>query len=205
MIKTQKKQIQKEEYKEEYKEEPTIIKQKVVKEKKQIKKVIEKPTMIDQEEFVEEFIPVKTTEKLITLDTAGDQTGRYTIKILSKITVEKKKRDFTRNVILDGNLEEDDRISPFTLSIEQDYIPFTDEIIITIDDVTKKDINMQCDGYFLNDLDIDTLYNLKINLADNTANCYIESSQKAPTMPKGLREKLNNSVITDFKDKIPKN
>ena len=78
------------------------------------------------------------------------------------------------------------------MSLNENYTEFTDDIFITIDDITRDDNKtLKCDGYFLNSLDIDTMYQIKIDIVEDSTNCYIKSQQ---SLPPPFIKKLGNSI-----------
>ena len=177
-------------------EKEIIVKEKAIEIKKEQAVIKEKPKpKIQKIEPIENEIikyenislPPEVKEELIELYRSSDNSGRYTIKLLSNKTVEEKKRDFTRYIIISGEIENNNEINEFPMSLNENYTDFTDDIFITIDDITKDDNKtLKCDGYFLNSLDIDTMYQIKIDIVDDSINCYIKSQQSLPPFIKEL-------------------
>jgi len=166
----------------EIQKEKIVIKEKV---KPKIKKIEPTENEITEDENIS--LPQEIKEELIELYRSNDNSGRYTIKLLSNKTVKEKRRDFTRYIIISGEIENDNEINEFPMSLNENYTEFTDDIFITIDDITRDDNKtLKCNGYFLSSLDIDTMYQIKIDIVDDTTNCYIKSQQSLPPFIKDL-------------------
>jgi hypothetical protein len=164
-----------------------------IKKEKKIKPKVKKIEPIENEIIEEENIslPQEIKEELIELYRSSDNSGRYTIKLLSNKTIEEKKRDFTRYIIISGEIENNNEINEFPMSLNENYTDFIDDIFITIDDIARDDNKtLKCDGYFLSGLDINTMYQIKIDIVDDSTSCYIKSQQELPAFVK----ELGNSV-----------
>jgi len=82
------------------------------------------------------------------------------------------------------------------MSLNENYTEFTDDIFITIDDITRDDNKtLKCDGYFLNSLDIDTMYQIKIDIVEDSTNCYIKSQQSLPPFIKELGNNIKPVIV----------
>ncbi len=77
-----------------------------------------------------------------------------------------KKRDFTRYIIISGEIENNDEINKFPMSLN-----------------------------FLNSLDIDTMYQIKIDIVEDSINCYIKSQQELPAFVKELGDNVEPIVV----------
>jgi len=171
--------------------ENIIIKEKI---KLKIQKIEDVKDDIMKNENISQ--PQEIKEELIELYRSSDNSGRYTIKLLSNKTVENKKRNFTRYIIISGEIENDSQISEFPMSLNENYTEFTEDIFITINDITRDDNKtLKCDGYFLNSLNIDTMYQIKIDIIEDSTNCYIKSQQALPPFIKELGNNIKPVIV----------
>jgi len=154
---------------------------------------VKKIKIADKKEAQEEIKPKvqEIEQKQIVLVSTKDFSGRYTIKLISEIEIVVKNRNITRYVTMFGNIEEDSISNQFNMSLSQDYIEHIGDLKLQIEDITDEKRKLESDLYFLSNLNVDTSYEIKLDILDDTVTGYIVSSQE---MPAFLRKELENDL-----------
>lgn len=144
-----------------------------------IQKVEEIKELPKQEK--EEVVKVeekKVEKKGKVLFSSTDSSGRYTIQLINNIDIEIREKNSTRYVPIIGEIAENSNISRFTISISEDYLNYLSELSIKILDETNKDRVIETVSYFLGSLDVNSSYNIKLNISGDTLDGEITSSEK---------------------------
>jgi len=169
-----------------YEDEPKV--------KDELKTIIPKSQNREIEEKIIEPKEQKVIEiekKEVVLFSTKDFSGRYTINLVSDIEVVVKNRNMTRYVVLRGKLEEDSVVNQFNMSLSQDYIEEMEHLKFVVNDVTDENRKLQTDAYFLSDLDINTDYEIKLDITEDTISGYIVSFQEIPAF---IRKELEKGL-----------
>lgn len=116
-------------------------------------------------------------EKGKVLFSSVDSTGRYTILLINEIDIEIPKRNSVRYVPINGEIE-NSTVSEFTISISQDYLNFISDLKLKIIDKMNEDRVLETHTYFLGALDLDTFYEVLLNISGDTLDGKIKSSSK---------------------------
>jgi len=130
--------------------------------------------------------PVKETlltleEKPITLASSKTKNSKYIIKLISdqKITPDSSKVKI-RYIPFRGTLEEDGYLYNFKFSLQEEYSNSSDTILsIQIVSILKDSV-LECDSSFLKYLDKHNIYDIKIDIDDSYASCYISGEREMP-------------------------
>ena len=172
---------------------------KVVQSKQKIKENIILKKDIKVKKIVVKKIPIsldkeiikEVKNKMINIYQSTDSTGRYTIKLISKKTIIHEKMKSTRYVMMSGQIENNNEINDFPLSLNEKYIDYVSDMHIEINDIAvDNNKTLKCDAYFLSSLDIDNMYKIKIDIVNGDLNCYILSSEPLPDFLKDLGNKM---------------
>ena len=139
-------------------------------------KIIEEAKVEVEEKKVEEEKQIEKKGKVLFSST--DSSGRYTIQLINNIDIEIRNKNSTRYVPIIGEIEENSNISRFTISISEDYLNYLGELSIKILDVTNKERVIETVSYFLGALDINSSYNIKLNISGDTLDGEIKSSKR---------------------------
>lgn len=129
-----------------------------------------------EEKKVEEEKQIEKKGKVLFSST--DSPGRYTIQLINNIDIEIRNKNSTRYVPIIGEIEENSNISRFTISISEDYLNYLGELSIKILDVTNKERTIASTAHFLGALDVNSSYNIKLNISENTLAGEIKSSKR---------------------------
>ena len=168
---------------------------KVVQSKQKIKENIILKKDIKVKKIVVKKIPIsldkeiikEVKNKMINIYQSTDSTGRYTIKLISKKTIIHEKMKSTRYVMMSGQIENNNEINDFPLSLNEKYIDYVSDMHIEINDIAvDNNKTLKCDAYFLSSLDIDNMYKIKIDIVNGDLTCYILSSEPLPDFLKDL-------------------
>lgn len=151
-------------------------------EKEEVVKIEEKK--VEKEKEIE--------EKGKVLFSSTDSSGRYTIQLINNIDIEIREKNSTRYVPIIGEIAENSNISRFTISISEDYLNHLSELSIKILDETNKDRVIETVSYFLGSLDVNSSYNIKLNISGDTLDGEITSS-----------EKMSDSMINELSNDEP--
>lgn len=139
-------------------------------------KIIEEAKVEVEEKKVEEEKQIEKKGKVLFSST--DSSGRYTIQLINNIDIEIRNKNSTRYVPIIGEIEENSNISRFTISISEDYLNYLGELSIKILDVTNKERVIETVSYFLGSLDVNSSYNIKLNISGDTLDGEIKSSKR---------------------------
>ena len=168
---------------------------KVVQSKQKIKENIILKKDIKVKKIVVKKIPIsldkeiikEVKDKIINIYQSTDSTGRYTIKLISKKTIIQEEMKSTRYVMMSGQIENNNEINDFPLSLNEKYIDYVSDMHIEINDIAvDNNKTLKCDAYFLSSLDIDNMYKIKIDIVNGDLTCYIVSSEPLPNFLKDL-------------------
>jgi len=154
---------------------------------------VKKTEIADKKEIQEEIKPKvqEIEQKQIVLVSTKDFSGRYTIKLISDIEIVVKNRNITRYVTMFGKIEEDSVLNQFNMSLSQDYIEHIGDLKLQIEDITDEKRKLETDIYFLSNSNVNTSYEIKLDILDNTVTGYIVSSQEIPAF---MRKELENDL-----------
>ncbi len=151
-------------------------------------------------------------DKEITLYTSKTKQLRYIIKLRSNKTIT-SNNPHTRYIPLKGIIEEDNNKYKFSMSLQEHYKDGSDnDLFIDIISMGKSK-SLKCDGAFLKSLEMDYFYDLKIDINDEYASCYISGQKEMPSfvkeskfpeikeeyLPKELIEKLKKHKLEKVK------
>ncbi|MGJ0330210.1 hypothetical protein NG755_10915 [Aliarcobacter cryaerophilus] len=117
-------------------------------------------------------------EKGKVLFSSVDSTGRYTILLINEVDIEIPKRNSVRYVPINGEIKENSTVSEFTISISQDYLNFISDLKLKIVDNMNEDRVLETHTYFLGALNLDSFYELLLNISGDTLDGSIKSSSK---------------------------
>jgi hypothetical protein len=151
-------------------------------EKEEVVKIEEKK--VEKEKEIE--------KKGKVLFSSTDSSGRYTIQLINNIDIEIREKNSTRYLPIIGEIAENSNISRFTISISEDYLNHLSELSIKILDETNKDRVIETVSYFLGSLDVNSSYNIKLNISGDTLDGEITSS-----------EKMSDSMINELSNDEP--
>ena len=172
---------------------------KVVKPKEKIKEKIIIKKDIKVKKIVVKKIPIsldkeiikEVKNKMINIYQSTDNTGRYTIKLISKKTIIQEEMKSTRYVMMSRQIDNNNEINDFPLSLNEKYIDYVSDMHIEINDIAvDNNKTLKCDAYFLSGLDINSMYKIKIDIVNGDLTCYILSSEPLPDFLKDLGNKM---------------
>ncbi len=93
----------------------------------------------------------------------------------------------TRYVMMSGQIDNNNEINDFPLSLNEKYIDYVSDMHIEINDIAvDNNKTLKCDAYFLSGLDINSMYKIKIDIVNGDLTCYIVSSEPLPNFLKDL-------------------
>jgi hypothetical protein len=117
-------------------------------------------------------------EKGNVLFTETDSSGRYTIQLLNAIDINLKNNDNSRNITIFGQIEDNSEKTDFSISIGEEYINYLSDLKIKIVDSTNNERVIETASYFLGALDLDSSYQIKLNITGNTLDGEVINSEK---------------------------
>ena len=117
-------------------------------------------------------------EKGNVLFTETDSSGRYTIQLLNAIDINLKNNDNSRNITIFGQIEYNSEKTDFSISIGEEYINYLSDLKIKIVDSTNNERVIETASYFLGALDLDSSYQIKLNITGNTLDGEVINSEK---------------------------
>lgn len=154
--------------------------------KKEMVKTVEKEVFPIGKEVIKPVEIAEYKEPLkekITLYSTYDKSGQYLIKIessKSEIKEDKINNGEVNYTLMSGDIENDHNTTTFALSLDKSYIVDENNLMIRIKDVSKaKSEYLNCDGYFLNGLNKDNAYHIKIDFFDEYVSCFIQSENES--------------------------
>jgi len=109
------------------------------------------------------------TKDLISIFNTYDHKNIYNIKLLSTKKI-KTTNSSVKYIVVTGDIEDNNMDIPFHLSIDENYINSFLELKIKLENDSKTYI---CDGNFLNKIDKNNNYHMKIKIIDGNINCFI--------------------------------
>lgn len=175
--------------------------------KKEIKKSIstkntkkEVEEVKEQLEEVEEVLEKKLEEKKTILFSSSDSSGRYTIKLVSNIEISIDGKNSTRYVPMTGIIQENSEESSFTISLNENYLDYINDINLIVKDITNKDRKLECSASFLSGVNADTQYNLKLELSTDILTCYIDSEESLPEFILNELNKNSGAIIINTEE-----
>ena len=83
-----------------------------------------------------------------------------------------------RYVPINGEIKENSTVSEFTISISQDYLNFISDLKLKIVDNMNEDRVLETHTYFLGALNLDSFYELLLNISGDTLDGSIKTSWK---------------------------
>lgn len=110
-----------------------------------------------------------TTKDLISIFNTYDHKNIYNIKLLSNKKI-KTTNSSVKYIVVTGDIEDTNQNIPFHLSINENYINSFLELKIKLENDSK---TYMCDGNFLNKIDKNNNYHMKIKIIDGNINCFI--------------------------------
>ena len=117
-------------------------------------------------------------EKGNVLFTETDSSGRYTIQLLNAIDINLKNNDNSRNITIFGQIEDNSEKTDFSISVGEEYINYLSDLKIKIVDSANNERVIETASYFLGALDLDSSYQIKLNITGNTLDGEIINSEK---------------------------
>ncbi len=153
---------------------PTIEKVEEVKETIKKSPIILPKTNIEEKAKEEKQI----IERGKVLFTETDTSGRYTIQLLNAIDINLKNNDNSRNITIFGQIEDNSEKTDFSISIGEEYINYLSDLKIKIVDSTNNERVIETASYFLGALDLDSSYQIKLNITGNTLDGEVINSEK---------------------------
>jgi hypothetical protein len=137
-------------------------------------KVIRKipSTKTDENKEIQKQILEKKKDEIIITST-NSNNNRYSIKLISKKKI-KNSNTNTKYIVITGTITDGYTEALFPMSINENYIEDTSILSLHIKDNTNT-INSTCEGYFLDSLSADFSYHMKIEISNETSECYIVS------------------------------
>lgn len=117
-------------------------------------------------------------EKGNVLFTETDSSGRYTIQLLNAIDINLKNNDNSRNITIFGQIEDNSEKTDFSISVGEEYINYLSDLKIKIVDSTNNERVIETASYFLGALDLDSSYQIKLNITGNTLDGEVINSEK---------------------------
>ena len=131
-----------------------------------------------------EFKEKKTEEEKQIIErgnvlfTETDSSGKYIIQLVNAIDINFKNNDNSRNITISGQIEDNSEKTEFSISIGEEYINYLSDLRIRIVDSTNKERVIETASYFLGALDLDSSYQIKLNITGDTLDGKIISSEK---------------------------
>jgi len=110
-----------------------------------------------------------TTKDLITIFNTYDHKNIYNIKLLSNKKI-KTTNSSVKYIVVTGDIEDTNENMLFDISINENYINSFLELKIKLENDSK---TYMCDGSFLNKIDKNNNYHMKIKIIDENINCFI--------------------------------
>ncbi|RBQ31953.1 hypothetical protein CRU92_04075 [Arcobacter sp. FW59] len=151
----------------------TIVKiEKELDKKENIVKDVQKKIEQKQEKEIE--------EKGKILFSSSDETGRYNVQLLNVVDIEVPKRNSTRYIPIMGEIEDNNIVSEFTISISENYLDYLSDLKFKIVDNENIERDIETYTYFLGTLDLNSNYNIKLKISGDTLDGEIKSSSKLP-------------------------
>ena len=133
-------------------------------------------------------------EKGNVLFTETDSSGRYTIQLLNAIDINLKNNDNSRNITIFGQIEDNSEKTDFSISVGEEYINYLSDLKIKIVDSTNNERVIETASYFLGALDLDSSYQIKLNITGNTLDGEIINSEK---LSKDTLKEMNDTVTIE--------
>ena len=94
--------------------------------------------------------------------------------------MEIKNKNMTRYVPIIGKINDGTDTHDFSISISEDYLNHLGDLKMKIVDNSNERRVIETLGYFLGALDINSSYNIKLNISGDTLDAEIKSSEKMP-------------------------
>ena len=94
--------------------------------------------------------------------------------------MEIKNKNMTRYVPIIGEINDGIDTHDFSISISEDYLNHLGDLKVKIVDNSNEKRVIETLGYFLGALDINSSYNIKLNISGDTLDAEIKSSEKMP-------------------------
>lgn len=170
------------------KQDKATFESKIEKKEKKIKVSEENTKVFDE----------KIKEKEITLFSSNDSSGRYTIKLISNLEIIIENKHSTRYVPIIGKIEDNSNTGIFSISLNEDYIDYVNDSKLIIIDITNKKRKLECSGSFLYSVNIDTRYNIKLDVNEDFMSCYISSEERLPDFIIEELGKNQNSIMINL-------
>ena len=114
------------------------------------------------------------------LFSSTDSSGKYEIQLINNIDMEIKNKNMTRYVPIIGKINDGTDTHDFSISISEDYLNHLGDLKMKIVDNSNERRVIETLGYFLGALDINSSYNIKLNISGDTLDAEIKSSKKMP-------------------------
>ena len=148
----------------------------------EVKETIKKsPVSLSKTEIEEK---VKEEKQIIErgkiLFSSTDSLGKYEIQLINNIDMEIKNKNMTRYVPIIGEINDGIDTHDFSISISEDYLNHLGDLKVKIVDNSNEKRVIETLGYFLGALDINSSYNIKLNISGDTLDAEIKSSEKMP-------------------------
>jgi hypothetical protein len=148
----------------------------------EVKETIKKsPVSLSKTEIEEK---VKEEKQIIErgkiLFSSTDSLGKYEIQLINNIDMEIKNKNMTRYVPITGEINDGIDTHDFSISISEDYLNHLGDLKVKIVDNSNEKRVIETLGYFLGALDINSSYNIKLNISGDTLDAEIKSSEKMP-------------------------
>lgn len=161
--------------------EKTIVENKTYEKNIFFKDEIEGVKRVEDKEIIFEVIKknekskeiVKKEIKKVILYSTSSNENRYSLKLAS----EKKIKNFdneSKQIVVTGDIISEYSKVLFSMSINENFIKDTSLLTLIIED-RNNNIKSSCEGYFLDSLTSEYSYHMKIELVEDTSDCFILS------------------------------
>ncbi|RBQ31814.1 hypothetical protein CRU92_06300 [Arcobacter sp. FW59] len=150
-------------------------------------------------------ITIKPIKKLELMEEKGkilfsssDESGRYTVQLLNAVDIEVPKRISTRYIPIMGEIEDNNIVSEFTISISENYLNYLSDLKFKIVDNENIERDIETYTYFLGALDLNSIYTISLKISGDTLDGKIKSSSKFPEFVlKGLQNSSQPILINE--------
>ncbi len=140
------------------------------------KPIVQKDVMPD-EQIIEEDIKTESQKPIVIFNTY-DETINYNIQLTTNEIIN-NENDYVKYLPIFGKIKDDTNTTNFNVSLDQNYLNSSAILNIQVTHA-KTQKKYLCDGSFLNNLNKNNSYSIKIDIFNDSAYCYISFEQYLP-------------------------
>ncbi len=121
----------------------------------------------------------------IILYSSMDSKERFKLNLISNKKADiddKNPKEVTSFIIISGKIDEDGETSIYPMSLNENYLNLLNEIYLEIISIKEKEKKHICDGTFLDGIDKNFAYHIKVDIDKDDVSCYIQGQSDSPTL-----------------------